>query len=144
MTAAERGLDRLDGVARRFGPALDATMAEPAALERFSARMDDDLDTPGATAELFDLVTAANTAADDGRESEALALAAAVVEIAGAVGLSIGGESADVDEEAAALAAERDDARRQRDYGRADEIRTRLQAQGWIVEDGPAGTVIRR
>jgi len=144
MTAAERGLERLDGIARRFGTALDATMAEPAALARFSTRMDDDLDTPGATAELFDLVTAANTAADDGRWSDALALAAAVVDITGAVGLSIGGESADVDEEAAALAAERDDARRQRDYRRADEIRTQLQEQGWIVEDGPAGTVIRR
>jgi cysteinyl-tRNA synthetase len=162
MTAAERGLDRLDALARRFSEGGDevpagvtlrpgaqtgshsAAAPDHAALDRFTALMDDDLDTPAATAELFDLVTAANTAADHGRDTDARTLAATVVEIARAFGLSLGRPAADVDAEAAALASERDDARRRRDYRRADEIRVQLQEQGWIVEDGQQGTVIRR
>ena len=42
-----------------------------------------------------------------------------------------------------ALGKERDAARAARDWGRADAIRAELQAQGWIVEDGPDGTTIR-
>jgi cysteinyl-tRNA synthetase len=161
MTAAGRGLERLDAVARRLSRRGDeagtrgtvelgaevgsgSAVTPRGALERFAVRMDDDLDTPGATAELFDLVTTANTAADEGRDSDARALAAAVVEIAGALGLPLARPAADVDVEAAALAAERDDARSRRDYRRADEIRVQLQARGWIVEDGQQGTVIRR
>jgi cysteinyl-tRNA synthetase len=144
MAAAERSLERLDGVARRFGAALDGVIATPAAIERFTARMDDDLDTPRATADLFDLVTRANAAADAGRLDEARAAAAAMVEISEALGLAIGGPAVEVDPGAAALAAERDQARTRRDFARADEIRAQLQAGGWIVEDGPQGTVIRR
>ena len=40
--------------------------------------------------------------------------------------------------------AERDDARRDRDWGRADALRQQLQERGYIVEDGPAGTQLRR
>ncbi|HEY5244972.1 MAG TPA: cysteine--tRNA ligase, partial [Acidimicrobiales bacterium] len=74
---AEKGLARLDALARRFsladplpvadpvvageGPAAGADAAE---VERFDERMDDDLDTPGALAGIFDLVSRANAAAD--------------------------------------------------------------------------------
>jgi cysteinyl-tRNA synthetase len=143
MAAAERSLERLDGLVRRFGPVLDRVVAAPDAIERFSVRMDADLDTPGATGDLFDLVTLANGAADGGREDDARSLAAAVMEISDALGLTLGGSTLDVDEEAAGLAAERDQARRQKDYARADQIRAQLEDRGWIVEDGPEGTVIR-
>ncbi len=78
---AESGLARLDEMARRFGigdlladgPVVDPAVAEPqrddidgAAVARFRSRMDDDLDTPGALAILFELVRAANSAADAG------------------------------------------------------------------------------
>ncbi len=43
-----------------------------------------------------------------------------------------------------ALAAERDAARRDRDWGRSDDLRQQLQERGYIVEDGPAGTQLRR
>jgi cysteinyl-tRNA synthetase len=143
MTAAERSLERLDGLARRFGAALEGIVADPAALERFSTRMDDDLDTPRATGDMFDLITQANAAADGGQVDHALALAAAVMEISGAVGLSATQPTLDVDDEAAGLAAERDQARQQKDYARADQIRAQLEEKGWIVEDGPSGTVVR-
>jgi cysteinyl-tRNA synthetase len=143
MAAAERSLERLDGLARRFGAALDGVVPDPAAIERFSARMDDDLDTPRATGDMFDLITRANAAADSGREDDARALAAAVLEITGALGLMAKLSTVEVDEEPARLAAQRDKARRQKDYARADQIRAQLEAKGWIVEDGPDGTVVR-
>jgi cysteinyl-tRNA synthetase len=38
----------------------------------------------------------------------------------------------------------RDQARVAKDWARADALRAELQAEGWIVEDGPDGTTIRR
>jgi cysteinyl-tRNA synthetase len=143
MAAADRSLQRLDGVVRRFGPDLAGAQGDPEAVAEFRARMDDDLDTPGALAGIFELVTRANAAADRGQAGEADALAAAVVDLTGALGLDLGSSEAKVDEVATALAVERDQARRARDYGRADQIRARLQEMGWIVEDGPDGTILR-
>jgi cysteinyl-tRNA synthetase len=143
MAAAERSLERLDGLLRRFGPDLDGAVAEPGAIENFAARMDDDLNTPRATGDMFDLVTRANAAADRGRHEDARSLAAAVIEISGALGLVVDGSTAAVDEEATAMAAARDEARQQKDYARADQIRAQLEDRGWIVEDGEDGTVIR-
>jgi cysteinyl-tRNA synthetase len=142
LTAAQNAIERLDAFARRFHDNVEP--ADPAALAAFRERMDDDLDTVSATAQLFELVTRANALADEGQSAEAGALAAAVFEMSQAVGLSLGGAAADVDAEAGALAAERDEARQAKDYARADAIRQQLVARGWIVEDTPRGTIIRR
>ena len=40
--------------------------------------------------------------------------------------------------------AERDEARRAKDFARADALRDELVARGWTVEDTPNGTAIRR
>ena len=144
MSAATQAVERLDAFARRFAASTADAMPDEGALDRFRAAMDDDLDTPRATAQLFELVTRANALADGGRSDEAGPLAAAVFEIVGALGLPVGGPPAEIDAAALALAAERDEARRDKDFARADEIRDRLQAQGWIVEDTPGGTQIRR
>ena len=50
----------------------------------------------------------------------------------------------EVDDESARLVAERDEARRTRDFARADALRDELVARGWTVEDTPSGTAIRR
>ena len=148
MTAAGRGIERLDALARRF-PDTDtdadgAVQPDPAAIARFRDRMDDDLDTVRATADLFDLATRANTLADNDEYREAAPLMAAIREIASAVGLKLGVAADPVSAAATALAAERDDARAERDYARADQIRRRLESDGWTVDDTPQGTVLRR
>jgi cysteinyl-tRNA synthetase len=144
MASAQASLRRLDALARRFSGTAGSVSADPAALQRFRDRMDDDLDTVRATADLFDLVTRANALADEGRSDEAAGLAAAVMEIAGAVGLALEARTTGPDEEAARLARQRDEARRDRDWARADALRDELQTGGWIVEDTPSGTKIRR
>jgi len=155
---AEKGLERLDALARRFslpdvvaeaggavvagtGPGLDA---DPAEVARHRERMDDDLDTPGALAAIFELVSRANAAADDGDDAAARATARTVGVLCAALGLALDGAAAEVDADSAGLAAERDAARAGRDWARADALRDELVARGWRVEDGPDGTVLRR
>jgi cysteinyl-tRNA synthetase len=64
--------------------------------------------------------------------------------LAAALGLSLRGEAAVVDEETIRLVAERDAARAARDFARADALRDELTAMGWTVEDTPSGTAVRR
>jgi cysteinyl-tRNA synthetase len=143
IDASVAALAGLDSFAARTA-ALAAAGAAPDAdvLDRFRTQMDDDLDTPGATALLFDTVRRANAALDAG-SSEAAGLAAAVNEICNAFGLVLnaGGE---VPAEAAARAAALDAARAAKDFAGADALRAELQADGWIVETTKAGTSLRR
>jgi cysteinyl-tRNA synthetase len=143
IESATKSLAGLDAFAARTA-GLDVTGVEPDAevLDRFRVAMDDDLDTPAATAVLFETVRRANAALDAG-DAVAAALVAAVHEICGAVGLELAGPS-EVPAEVAARAAALDAARSAKDYAAADAIRAELQADGWTVETTAAGTVVRR
>ncbi len=144
---AQAGLERLDALARRFE--LRALPSGSAALDReaiarFTEAMDNDLDTPAAVAVIFELLRRANAAADAGESEQARCLAATVAELVGALGLELGHAGDAVDDESAALVDRRDAARRARDFVAADALRDELTARGWVVEDGPDGTSIRR
>jgi cysteinyl-tRNA synthetase len=103
--------------------------------------MDDDFDTPNAVGGAFQLLREARAASGPG----AAALAAAVFDIfERALGLPLHDRAEDIPAEIQASAAERDQARAAKDFKAADAIRARLQAAGYIVEDGPDGTVIRK
>jgi cysteinyl-tRNA synthetase len=154
---AEAGLSRLDELARQCrpvdplaeGPVVNGVGAaqnlDGEAVARFCDRMDDDLDTPGALAGLFELVRRANRATDDGDADAVARLCATVAVLCGALGLSLAtGADDEVDAETAALIAERDAARAARDWPRADDLRDQLVARGWLVEDSAAGTRVRR
>jgi cysteinyl-tRNA synthetase len=156
---AEKALARLDTLARRFsvGEFLAATEsgyvvegtppaagADPEALAQFRARMDEDLDTPGALAGIFDLVTVAHSRADAGDDEGAQLAAHTAAVLAAALGLSLRGEEDIVDDETARLVTARDAARAERDFTRADALRDELTAMGWTVEDTPSGTAVRR
>jgi cysteinyl-tRNA synthetase len=71
-------------------------------------------------------------------------LATTVAVLGGAVGLTLCGGEAEIDEEAAQLVAKRDAARSAGEWATADGIRDQLRAAGWVVEDGPDGTRVRR
>jgi cysteinyl-tRNA synthetase len=62
----------------------------------------------------------------------------------GAMGLSLLAGSHQVDDASEALVAQRDAARAAKNWAEADRLRDELVARGWVVEDGPSGTVIRR
>src|SRR5215471_1674590 len=145
---AEAALARLDAFARRVATAVPAVAigevdADPGAIERFRAAMDDDLHTQTAVALVFDLVREANAALDAGDAAAAAPPAAAVVEITGALGLELHSAEAEVPDEVTELARERDEARVARDWARADALRDQITAAGYTVEDTPSGPVLR-
>ena len=71
-------------------------------------------------------------------------LVAAFRSMLAAVGLTVNAEVAAVGSDVEALCRQRDDARAAKEWARADAIRDELQDMGYVVEDGPAGTQVRR
>ena len=126
---------------------LDDAKDRPAPAElsgyrqRFLDAMNDDFNTPEALGALFDLSRALR---GDGVTPRALVRGAAELEeLAGALGLQ-GPRRAGLDEaQIDRLIDERAAARRDRDFRRADEIRTEIERLGAILEDKPTGTVWR-
>ncbi len=141
IDASVNALAGLDSFASRTA-AVAAADADAEVLSRFRERMDDDLDTPGAMALLFETVRRANTALDSG-DPAAMGLVAAVHEICTAFGLVLNA-GGDVPADDAAKAAALDAARLAKDFATADSIRAELQAAGWTVETTKAGTTLRR
>ena len=141
IDAAVKALAGIDAFFARVE--VSGTTADTAVLEAFRSAMDNDLDTPAATALMFDTMRRANAAVDAGDTSTAAALAAAVREMCNAFGLSIN-DVADVDADIAAKAAELDAARSAKDFARADTLRAEIQAAGYVVETTKDGTRVRR
>ena len=141
IDAAVKALAGIDAFFARVE--VSGATADTAVLESFRSAMDNDLDTPAATALMFDTMRRANAAVDAGDPSTAAALAAAVREMCNAFGLSIN-DVADVDADIAAKAAELDAARSAKDFARADTLRAEIQAAGYVVETTKDGTRVRR
>ena len=141
IDAAVKALAGIDG----FFARIDTNGATPddSVLANFRTAMDNDLDTPAATALMFDTLRRANAAVDAGNVDEAAALAAAVREMCGAFGLGIN-DVADVDNEILAKAAALDAARAAKDFAAADALRGELQSAGYVVETTKDGTRVRR
>ena len=142
LDAGAKALAGLDSFAARTAGLAPST-ADADATRQFAQRMDDDLDTPGATALLFDTVRRANAALDAGDAAHAASLAAAVGEMCTALGLVLSA-GVEVPDDVAERAAALDAARLSKDFATADAIRAELQAAGWIVETTKAGTSVRR
>ncbi len=118
----ERGADGLDGFRGRFRAAIN-----------------DDLNTPQAMAVLWDVVRSSDLG---GVERWVL-----VREFDQVLGLGLAGaklESVDIDAEIEALILEREEARRSKNFARADQIRDQLLERGILLEDVQGETRWRR
>ncbi|MHA7967183.1 cysteine--tRNA ligase [Paenibacillus sp. CAU 1782] len=115
--------------------------------EQFELKMNDDFNTPDAITALFELVTESNlymNNSEAGAEGFKLLLAE-IDRINGVLGLlplNAGGDS--LDEEVEGLIAERTEARKNKNWARADEIRDRLNELNIVIEDTPQGIRWRR
>jgi cysteinyl-tRNA synthetase len=132
----------LDNFTRRTAD-LDGT-PDGSLVAAFRAAMDDDLNTPVAMQVVFEAVTQGNTALDAGDIERGAVLAATVRHLTKGVGHELEAGDDEVDAEAQAIVAERDAARAGKDWAAADAARDRLVALGWIVEDTPQGTRVRK
>ncbi|MFM9037318.1 MAG: cysteine--tRNA ligase [Actinomycetota bacterium] len=141
IDAAVNALAGLDAFAARTEH-LDSVAPDVDVIARFRELMDDDLDTPSATALMFETIRRANAALDSASQSAA-GLSAAVRDMCAAFGLTIK-EAESVPAEVLARAAALDAARAAKDFATADSLRAALQSDGWIVETNKAGTTVRR
>jgi cysteinyl-tRNA synthetase len=117
------------------GPEVAALRAE------FLAALREDFNTPEALAAVFKLVSEGNRRL--GGAEPLPGAAAAFAEMLQVVGLeTLQDRPEEIDEEALRLLGEREDARRARDFDRADAVRDELAARGWVVRDTPEGPVL--
>lgn len=111
---------------------------------RFEAAMDDDLNTADALGALFDLARACNTFVTQPRGGDAIDAAAVLFDrLCGVLGLLQHKRDAAAPAEALELLEQRQQARAARDFARADEIRDRLKAMGFAVEDTKQGPKLK-
>ncbi len=171
LDAATKGAERINIAAQRVRDALhltalngpgnaadDATSGRLVDLidqyrMRFTSAMNDDFNAPLALSALFDMSKDINAAIDDGTASQI------VLEHAAAVYSELGGDVLGIVRAGKAAAdagsAERErrliqmlidmrlEARKAKDYARADAIRNQLAEIGILLEDGPKGTTYR-
>lgn len=142
----------------KFAEGSSAGMVERVekALHEFDSGLADDLNTAQALAAIFELVREVNIAMDRGefRQSDVGAVLGAMekfdtifavlhdddAEKLRALGIGVG--SAELsDAEVEALVAERQGARKRRDFAASDRLRDELAARGVVLEDSRDGTV---
>ena len=113
--------------------------------QKFEEAMDDDLNTADAVSAIFELVKFANTNAGEKSSREFTdRLKEEIVSLSDILGLLVDKKEESLDDEIEKLIAERQAARKARDFKRADEIRDQLLAQGIILEDTREGVKWKR
>ena len=117
-----------------------------AAQKRFDTALDDDVNIPAATAQVFELIKAANIALDhsEAGPGDLAQVLAALEGFDEVLGLDLVPAAEELEERVERLIQERIDARAAKDFARADAIRDELAAEGIALEDTPTGTRWRR
>jgi cysteinyl-tRNA synthetase len=141
-------LERFGGFGEDTGPEAAGEMATTLEeIERqFHEAMDDDFNTAKAVGHLFELARAVNRMGERGDRIQAGVGARAVVRLGNVLGLFAAGPRAaeEWSEAILALVGEREQARRERDWGLADRLRHELLEQGVLIEDSAEGPRLKR
>ena len=158
MEAAKNGYERIVTSVSNLNYLLEMAQGEvlsaeeekavedaKAFVQKFEAAMEDDFNTADAVSAIFELVKFANTNVKE-QSSRAFvkALKEEIVMLSDICGLTV--EKADeiLDSEIEALIQERQEARKAKNFARADEIRNLLSEQGIILEDTREGVKWKR
>ena len=114
-------------------------------VSKFDEAMDDDFNTADAISVIFELVKFANSNANDASSKTFLkALKDEIVELSDVCGLIVEKEAEILDEDIEKLIQERQDARKAKNFARADEIRNELLEKGIVLEDTREGVKWKR
>ncbi|MBK7451351.1 MAG: cysteine--tRNA ligase [Anaerolineales bacterium] len=149
LDAAERNVERLKSALKPASPSASGLSADTLSVSiesanaNFTEAMDNDFNTAGAVAALFELSKAINTARDNGANTDQLKPAQETFkQLAGVLGLKLEEKkgSSEKEAEVETLLAERTQARKDKNWKRSDEIRDQLKAMGVTIEDSKDGT----
>ncbi len=112
---------------------------------RFIDAMDDDINTADAISVIFDIVKFANTNIDNTYSEEIIDKTISLIkELGNVLGILSKKEDKILDEEVEKLIEERTQAKKDKNFARADEIRDMLKDMGIILEDTRQGVKWRR
>lgn len=149
MASAEAGLERikncvanlkfLESSARDGESDKELSDKMDSFRQAFKAGMDDDLNTADAIASIFEAVKYINTRADKLSKADIKCALDTVNELCSVLGIKTEEETVTLDEKVEALISERTNARKEKNYKRADEIRDELKAMGIVLEDTQSG-----
>ena len=157
MEQAKNGLARMQNAKdnleylKTAGALGDMTASEIETLEKlgeykaeYIEKMDDDLNTADAITAIFEMISAINTETRGGAtRSFAAEALTALTELSVVLGLLQSKEETDaISDEVRALVDERQKARAEKNFVRADEIRDILKEKGIILKDTPQGVQI--
>jgi cysteinyl-tRNA synthetase len=114
--------------------------------KKFDDAMDDDFNTADASAALFEIIRLSNTTVTKENVNAATlkALLAKITELCDVLGIIPRAKKEILDEEVERLIAERTQARKEKNFARADEIREELLRQGIVLEDTRNGVTWKR
>ena len=157
MEAAKNGLERIVTAAEKLRDlqskaAGELTDSEVASLEeaksfmaKYEEAMEDDFNTADAISAIFEMVKFTNTNANaESSKAYIDALYAQLDKMAEICGLILEKKAEILDEEIEKLIQERQDARKTKNFARADEIRNQLLEQGIVLEDTREGVKWKR
>ena len=113
-------------------------------IEKFENAMDDDLNTADAITAIFDLVKDINLNLDESNSKEMLEKTLELLKKLTRVLGIMEGEREEISKDIEGLIAERNAARKNKDFAKADEIRDKLKEMGIEIEDTRSGTTWKR
>ena len=155
VEAAKNGLDRIHNAARDLSDkaaGVDGTGASAetreqleSIIKRFDDAMDDDLNTADAISVLFELVKYANQTRETAAPQDAAAMLDTLSTLADVLGIhALPEEDGMLDSDIEALIEERNAARKEKNFARADEIRNLLEQKGILLKDTREGVKWQR
>ncbi len=154
LQGAESTVDRLRSFRQRVSESqpqnsgVNSILSEriDKALSEFTEGMDDDFNTAAALASVHNLIRDVNTSMQSGElhSNDKDRLLEALDSFDSVLGIFGPAESTGLDAEVEALVEERQEARRNRDFARSDELRDLLAEKGIILEDTKDGVRWKR
>ncbi len=158
MAAAKNGYDRIVTSVSNLKYLMDNAASSPRSEEeeallkeaeklavKFDDAMEDDFNTADAISVIFELVKFANQNAVEGKSKSFLqALRDKIIMLSDICGLIVEKKEELLDTEIEQLIEERQAARKNKDFGRADEIRDELFEKGILLEDTREGVKWKR
>lgn len=114
--------------------------------KQFIDALDDDLNTADGIAAVFELVRELNTMIlDQNVSKEQLHQGAALLdELTGVLGLLYNRQNDELPQEILDLVEERKSARKDKDFAKADEVRNKIIALGYVIEETRQGTKVSK
>lgn len=158
MEASKNGLERIITCAERLkellnkvsGDALTEAEQENKKIvdelvAKFEAAMDDDFNTADAVSAIFELVKLANsTANEESSKAYVELLAGTIAKLSDVLGIITERKAEVLDSEVEELIAARQQARKEKNFALADEIRQKLLDMGIVLEDTREGVKWKR